>query len=62
MSEEQKKLLETQLWNITNELRGKMNADEFLDYMLGFIFHKYISEKQYLYAYKLLKAEEVKDY
>ncbi len=24
MSEEQKKLLETQLWNIANELRGKM--------------------------------------
>ncbi len=26
MSEEQKKLLEAQLWNIANELRGKMDG------------------------------------
>ena len=45
MSEEQKKLLEQQLWNIANTLRGKMNADEFRDYILGFIFYKYLSEK-----------------
>ena len=29
MTEDQKKRLETQLWNIANDLRGKMNADEF---------------------------------
>lgn len=62
MSEEQKKLLETQLWNIANELRGKMDADEFRDYILGFIFYKYLSEKQYLYANQLLETETVKDY
>src|SRR5690606_22142061 len=62
MSEEQKKLLEAQLWNIANELRGKMDADEFRDYILGFIFYKYLSEKQYLYANKLLETETVKDY
>ena len=62
MSEEQKKLLETQLWNIANELRGKMDADEFRDYILGFIFYKYLSEKQYLYANTLLETEEIKDY
>ncbi|GGD12396.1 type I restriction-modification system subunit M [Hyunsoonleella pacifica] len=62
MSEAQKKLLETQLWNIANELRGKMDADEFRDYILGFIFYKYLSEKQYLYANKLLETETVKDY
>ena len=62
MSEDQKKLLETQLWNIANELRGKMDADEFRDYILGFIFYKYLSEKQYLYANELLETEEVKDY
>ena len=62
MSEEQKKLLEAQLWNIANELRGKMDADEFRDYILGFIFFKYLSEKQYLYANQLLETEEVKDY
>ena len=62
MSEEQKKLLETQLWNIANELRGKMDADEFRDYILGFIFYKYLSEKQYLYANQLLETEKVKNY
>lgn len=62
MSEEQKKLLETQLWNIANELRGKMDADEFRDYILGFIFYKYLSEKQLLFANKLLETESVKEY
>lgn len=62
MSEDQKKLLETQLWNIANELRGKMDADEFRDYILGFIFYKYLSEKQHIYADKLLETESVKDY
>ena len=63
MSEEQKKQLEQQLWNIANTLRGKMDADEFRDYILGFIFFKYLSEKQYLYANnELLQGEEVEDY
>ena len=62
MSEEQKKQLEQQLWNIANELRGKMDADEFRDYILGFIFFKYLSEKQYIYANQLLETEKVKDY
>lgn len=62
MSEDQKKALETQLWNIANELRGKMDADEFRDYILGFIFYKYLSEKQHLYANKLLETEPIKEY
>lgn len=62
MSEDQKKLLEAQLWNIANELRGKMDADEFRDYILGFIFYKYLSEKQLIYANHLLETEAVKDY
>ncbi|WP_340263554.1 type I restriction-modification system subunit M [Sulfitobacter pontiacus] len=62
MTEAQKQRLERQLWNIANELRGKMDADEFRDYILGFIFYKYLSEKQYLFANKLLETEEVTDY
>ena len=54
MSEEQKKALETQLWNIANTLRGKMDADEFRDYILGFIFYKYLSEKMEDYANEIL--------
>ena len=59
MSDDQKKQLQRQLWNIANELRGKMNADEFRDYMLGFIFYKYLSEKIELYANELLKTDGV---
>lgn len=62
MSEEQKRILEQQLWNIANTLRGKMDADEFRDYILGFIFFKYLSEKQYIYANELLEGEAVTDY
>ena len=40
MTSEQKKKLERKLWDIANELRGKMSADEFRDYILGFIFFK----------------------
>jgi type I restriction enzyme M protein len=58
MSEDQKKQLEQQLWNIANTLRGKMNADEFRDYILGFIFYKYLSEKMELYANGILAHEE----
>ena len=59
MSEEQKKQLEQQLWNIANTLRGKMNADEFRDYILGFIFYKYLSERMNLYADSILEADGI---
>jgi type I restriction enzyme M protein len=60
MSEDQKKILQQQLWNIANTLRGKMNADEFRDYILGFIFYKYLSEKMDIYANSILKADKIK--
>ena len=60
MSEHHRKQLETQLWNIANTLRGRMNADEFRDYILGFIFFKYLSEKQRTYANDILKADKVR--
>jgi type I restriction enzyme M protein len=57
MSEDQKKQLQTQLWNIANELRGNMDASQFRDYILGFIFYKYLSEQLNGYADNLLKAD-----
>ena len=45
MVEQHKKALEKQLWNIANSLRGNMSADEFRDYIIGFIFYKYLSER-----------------
>lgn len=60
MSEDQKRVLEQQLWNIANTLRGKMNADEFRDYILGFIFYKYLSERMDIYANSILKTDKIK--
>lgn len=60
MSEEQRRQLQQQLWNIANTLRGKMNADEFRDYILGFIFFKYLSEKIERYADSALEEDNLK--
>ena len=60
MSEKNQKQLEQQLWNIANDLRGKMDADEFRDYILGFIFYKYLSEKMNSFANKLLLEDGIK--
>ena len=62
MSEEQKRQLDSQLWGIANLLRGKVDPDDYRDYILGFIFYKYLSEKQHLYANELLKGESVTDF
>jgi len=58
MSEEQKRLLEKQLWGVANVLRGKMNADEYKNYILGFIFYKYLSEKLERYVNESLLVSE----
>ena len=60
MSEKNQKQLEQQLWSIANDLRGKMDADEFRDYILGFIFYKYLSEKMHSFANKLLLEDGIK--
>src|SRR5208283_1248938 len=59
MSEEHKRQFNQQFWNIANTLRGKMDADEFRDYILGFIFYKYLSEKMELYANEILKEDKL---
>ncbi|HVQ39073.1 MAG TPA: type I restriction-modification system subunit M N-terminal domain-containing protein [Pyrinomonadaceae bacterium] len=59
MSDDQRKSLKQQLWNIANTLRGKMDADEFRDYILGFIFYKYLSEKMKTYADDILEADGI---
>jgi len=58
MSEYQRKL-ETKLWAIADELRGNMDANEFKNYMLGFIFYKYLSEKIEIYLNRELKEDGV---
>lgn len=46
------------LWKIADELRGAMNADDFRDYMLSFLFLRYLSDNYEAAA----KKELGKDY
>jgi type I restriction enzyme M protein len=59
VTDDQKKKLEQKLWDIANALRGKMNADEFRDYILGFIFYKYLSERMHIYANEVLEEDGI---
>ena len=59
MVEDQRRTLETTLWNIADSLRGKMSPDEFRDYILGFIFYKYLSEKLAKKADFILQADDI---
>ncbi|AOW19589.1 type I restriction-modification system subunit M [Urechidicola croceus] len=60
MSEDQKQqILKQTLWNIANDLRGNMDADDFRDYILGFIFYKYLSRKMNLYANEILEGDKL---
>ena len=38
MTENDQKQLGKTLWSIADQLRGAMNADDFRDYMLSFLF------------------------
>jgi type I restriction enzyme M protein len=43
MTDQNQKQLGKTLWNIADQLRGAMNADDFRDYMLSFLFLRYLS-------------------
>jgi type I restriction enzyme M protein len=42
-----KQQLAAKIWESANNLRGKMEAGEYKDYILGFIFYKFLSDKEY---------------
>ena len=44
MTENDQKQLGKTLWAIADQLRGAMNADDFRDYMLSFLFLRYLSD------------------
>jgi len=55
-SQEQQQLGKT-LWDIADQLRGAMNADDFRDYMLSFLFLRYLSDNYETAAKKELGSD-----
>ena len=41
-----KRQLAATIWKSANEMRSKIEANEYKDYILGFIFYRYLSEKE----------------
>ena len=54
MKDQNQKQLGKTLWNIADTLRGAMNADDFRDYMLSFLFLRYLSDNYEMAAKKEL--------
>ncbi len=52
-----KQQLAAKIWESANQMRSKIEANEYKDYILGFIFYKYVSDKQVEFA----KREEFTD-
>jgi len=54
MNDRDKTQLGKTLWGIADDLRGAMNADDFRDYMLSFLFLRYLSDNYEAAAQKEL--------
>ncbi len=57
MTEQELNRLGSTLWDIANNLRGAMNADDFRDYMLSFLFLRYLSDNYEAAAQKELGTD-----
>lgn len=52
-----KQQLASKIWSSANNLRSKIEASEYKDYILGFIFYKFLSENEV----RFLKSEDCTD-
>ena len=52
-----KQQLASKIWASANKMRSKIEASEYKDYILGFVFYKFLSEKEE----QFLKANEFTD-
>jgi type I restriction enzyme M protein len=57
MTEHNQKQLGKTLWAIADQLRGSMDADDFRDYMLSFLFLRYLSDNYEAAALKELGSD-----
>ena len=52
-----KQQLASKIWESANKMRSKIEANEYKDYILGFIFYKFLSETELM----RLKASDFTD-
>lgn len=53
--------LASTIWESANQMRSKIEANEYKDFILGFIFYKYLSERELeLFRKEKLSDEEIK--
>jgi len=56
-----KKQIATKIWESANKMRSKIEANEYKDYILGFIFYKFLSDKEVRFMQsKGATADEIK--
>lgn len=57
-----KQQLAANIWKSANEMRSKIEASEYKDYILGFVFYKFLSEQEERYLKKEgATVEEIKE-
>ncbi len=56
-----KQQLAAKIWESANQMRSKIEANEYKDYILGFIFYKYLSDNELRFAKREgMSAKEIK--
>ncbi|MEF1283775.1 type I restriction-modification system subunit M [Vibrio sp. M250220] len=56
-----KQQLAAKIWESANQMRSKIEANEYKDYILGFIFYKYLSDQQVQFVTKEgMTSDEIK--
>lgn len=58
-----KQKLASKIWESANKMRSKIEANEYKDYILGFIFYKYLSDQEERYLLQRdYRPEDIRDY
>ncbi|ELC8405611.1 type I restriction-modification protein subunit M [Clostridium perfringens] len=58
-----KQELANKIWDSANKMRSKIEANEYKDYILGFMFYKFLSEKEMRYLYSAdWDKDSIKEY
>lgn len=58
-----KQQLAAKIWESANKMRSKIEANEYKDYILGFIFYKYLSDKEEKWLHEIdYQDEDIKHY